>query len=131
MLKILFVILWLWFCDWQIWFWTLNYFKHRVHRRLLQGDYTEYLKVQRIHRKSLPRPLRANGHWPKGSKGGEYLCTHERIWTLVSFSDNFCKILANLSPPLSGRLGGASFFTYLSVIQIFTMVFAELVTLAY
>ena len=81
--------------------------------------------------KSLPRPLRTNGHWPKGSKGGEYLCTHERIWTLVSFSDNFCKILANLSPPLSGRLGGASFFTYLSVTQIDTMVFAELVTLAY
>ena len=24
--------------------------KHRVHRRLLTGDYTEYLKVQRIHR---------------------------------------------------------------------------------
>ena len=44
------MILWLWLCDWQIWFWTLNYFKHRVHRRLLQGDYTEYLKVQRIHR---------------------------------------------------------------------------------
>ena len=30
-------------------------FKHREHRRLLPGDYTEYLKVQRIHRKASPR----------------------------------------------------------------------------
>ena len=30
--------------------------KHRVHRRLLTGDYTEYLKVQRIHRKAPPSP---------------------------------------------------------------------------
>jgi len=50
---------------------------------------------------------------------------------MVSFSDNFCKILANFSPPPSGRLGGAFLFTYLSVKQIDTMVFAELVTLAY
>ena len=30
-------------------------FKHREHRRLLPGDYTEYLKEQRIHRKASPR----------------------------------------------------------------------------
>ena len=43
--------------------------KHRVHRRLLPGDYTEYLKVQRIHRK--PHPA--------SPKGEECLCAHERV----------------------------------------------------
>ena len=50
--------------------------KHRVHRRLLPGDYTEYLKVQRIHRRSLPRPLR---------KEGRQVCKYfaEIIWERV------------------------------------------------
>ena len=33
---------------------SVQKFKHRVHRRLLPGDYTEYLKVQRIHRLASP-----------------------------------------------------------------------------
>ena len=48
------------------------------------------------------------------------------IMTQGSFSDNFCKILANLSPLLSEGAGEAS--VYLSVKQIVTKVFAELVT---
>ena len=45
---------------------------------------------------------------------------------LTLFSDNFCKILANLSPLPSEGSGEAS--VYLSVKQIVTKVFAELVT---
>ncbi len=90
-----------------------------MHRRLLPGDYTEYLKVQRIHRISLPRPERRG--------------------------DKFASILQKLSEKESrvlipscahrhfpsfrrGRWRLPFVFYYISVKQIVTKAFAELVT---
>ena len=52
---------------------SVQKFKHRVHRRLLPGDYTEYLKVQRIHRKASPSP----------SEGGDVFFPHKRRTTIT------------------------------------------------
>ena len=69
---------------------------------------------------SLPRPLRKEGSASPTQpprRGEECLCTHERIRTL--FSDNFCKILANLPPLLSEgsgeAVGGGFLYLYLSL----------------
>ena len=69
-----------------------------MHRRLLPGDYTEYLKVQRIHRKRLPHPSEGRGdkfasilQKLSEKKSQESLSSYVRIGT----------------PPLSGRSGGA------------------------
>ena len=103
---------------------------------------------------SLPRPLRTNGHWPKGSKGGEepHPASPKREGSAspspserrgCASSQVFCRKLSDKepcpypscahrhSPPFGGVGGGCrsfSIFTYLSVKQIVTKVFAELVT---
>ena len=62
-----------------------------------------------LPKKPPPTPPKGKKPPPTPPKGGEYLCAHERIRTLDTFSDNFCKILPNLSPLLSEGSGEASF----------------------
>ena len=78
-------------------------------------------------KKASPSPSeRRGGAPPSLPEGGRsaYAHTRDKDWALLS--DIFCKILANLSPLLSEGSGEAS--VYLSVKQIVTKVFAELVT---
>ena len=54
--------------------------------------------------RSLPPPPKKPP--PTPPKGGEYLCAHERIRTLDTFSDNFCKNTSKLVSPPFGGVGG-------------------------
>ena len=110
-LKILFVILWLWLCDWGI---------KKASPSPSEPTVTDRREVKEGRSPTQP---------PRKGRSA-YAHTRDKDWALLS--DIFCKILANLSPLPSEGLGEAvgafSIFTYLSVKQIVTKVFAELVT---
>ena len=74
-----------------LWYWSNKF-------RKCLCNYLFYRDIIKNKRKPPPTP----------PKGGECLCAHEGIRTLDSFSDNFCKILANLPPLLSEGSGEAS-----------------------